>query len=95
MAPTSDQRAVGSEEFGNLVYALAAAIPDQARIIRVVQLAGLDIGAIPDGFVDAATRWHVALQHAVESGKEQALCREALRASPSKHLRTLTAAYLD
>jgi hypothetical protein len=76
------------------VYGLAAAIPDQARIVRVTQLAGLDVGAIPDGFVDAPTRWHVALRHAVESGMEEALCREALRASPSKQLRALTAAYL-
>jgi len=87
-------REPGSTEFSDLVYALATALPDQARVIRVMDLAGLDRGIIEDGFVDASTRWHVALRHAVESGTEEALCREALRASPSRRLRAAIAAYL-
>lgn len=89
-----ERREVGSSEFADLVYALAVAMPDQGRIIRVVDLAGLDRGIIDDGFVDASTRWYAALRHAVESGQEEALCREALRASPSKPLRAAVTAYL-
>lgn len=97
MDPTrssSEQREVGSSRFADLVYALTKAIPDQARIIRVTDLAGLDRGMIEDGFIDASTRWYAALRHAVESGKEEALCREALRASPSKALRAAVTTYL-
>jgi hypothetical protein len=88
------QREVGSSRFADLVYALSKAIPDQARIIRAIDLAGLDRGIIEEGFIDASTRWYAALRHAVESDKEEALCREALRASPSKALRAAVAAYL-
>src|SRR5262249_26454944 len=59
--PGPEQREVGSSEFADLVYALSKAIPDQARIIRVVDLAGLDRGIIEDGFIDASTRWYAAL----------------------------------
>ena len=91
---SSEQREVGSSRFADLVYALTKAIPDQARIIRVIDLAGLDRGIIEEGFIDASTRWYAALRHSVESGKEEALCREALRASPSKALRAAVATYL-
>jgi hypothetical protein len=90
-----EQRRVGSAKFSDLVYALASAIPDQARIIRIMDLAGLDRGVIEDGFIDASTRWYTALRYAVETGQEEALCHQALRSSPSRALRVAVAAYLS
>lgn len=88
------QRRPGSPQFSDLVYALGRFLGNPASVYQVSELAGLNRGDLEDGFVNAPTRWYAALKLAVESELEEALCREAVRASPSRELRTAAAAYL-
>jgi hypothetical protein len=94
MPEVRSRRDPGSLEFSDLVYALGRALGSQASVYQVCELAGLSRGDLEDGFVNAPTRWYAALKLAVESGLEEALSREALRASPNRKLRTAVTAYL-
>lgn len=95
MAETERRRYPGSRQYSDLVYALGRALGNPASVYQVSELAGLNRGDLEDGFVNAPTRWHAALKLAVESGLEEALCHEALRASPNRELHKAAAAYLS
>jgi len=94
VAPSKSKRYPGSPQFSDLVYALGHALGNPAYVYQVSELAGLNRGDLEDGFVNAPTRWYAALKLAVESGLEEALCREALRASRNRELHAAAAAYL-
>jgi len=94
MAEPESRRQPGATQFSDLVYALGRALGNPASVYQVSELAGLNRGDLEDGFVNAPTRWYAALRIAVESGLEEAFCREALRASPNRELHAAAMAYL-
>jgi hypothetical protein len=89
------KREPGSQEFSDLVYALGRSLSTAASVYQVSELAGLNRGDLEDGFVNAPTRWYAALKLAVELELVEALCREAVRASPSRRLKVAVTAYLS
>jgi hypothetical protein len=88
-------RSPGSPQFSDLVYALGRALSNQVTIYQICERAGMNRGDLEDGFVNAPARWHTALSLAVESGLEEELCREAVRASPNRALHAAVAAYIN
>lgn len=88
------RRQPGSREYKELIFALRSALPDQARITRVVDFAGLNRGDVEDGYVDATTRWHAVMRLALDSDMEEDVCLAALDASPRRDLRDAITAYL-
>jgi hypothetical protein len=87
-------REPGSSNFSNLVYSLSRAISNQATIYQIAERAGINRGDLEDGFVNATSRWHTVLSLAVDSGAEEQLCSEAIKASPNRALHAAVAEYL-
>jgi hypothetical protein len=85
----------GSSRFSDLVYALGRAIANPATICHISERAGLNCGDLESGFLTATERWHAALKLAAESGVEEELCNEAVRASANRRLHAAVAAYLS
>ena len=88
-------RGPGSSRFSDLVYALGRAIANPAIICHISERAGLNCGDLESGFLTATERWHAALKLAAESGLEEELCNEAVRASANRMLHAAVAAYLS
>jgi hypothetical protein len=87
-------RRVGSAQFAELVYALAASVPSVDEAISAATLAGVSRQLIRSGRDNPIQRWQAVLEQAIDDGADDSLCSAALNLTNSARLRSAVAEWI-
>ena len=87
-------RRVGSDQFAELVYALAESVPSVEQASGTAALAGVSRQLIRSGQDNPIQRWQAVLEQAIDDGADDSLCSAALNLTNSPRLRSAVAAWI-